>query len=130
MKYIVAMTGASGAQYALRLLEKLAAADAQIMLTISEPGCVSLAEETGIKLNAHAPDLSKLFDGAAVLERVEYSNPRDIGAKTAVGMHWGSIMLTPEDPFEAPERFRRAAREQQFGEANAWIMQVGEVRSF
>ena len=45
-------------------------------------------------------------------------------------MHWGSIMLTPEDPFEAPERFRRAALEQQFGEDNAWIMQVGEVRSF
>ena len=55
---------------------------------------------------------------------------RDIGAKAAVGMHWGSIMLTPEDPFEAPERFRRAALEQQYGEANAWIMQVGEVRNF
>ena len=55
---------------------------------------------------------------------------RDIGAKAAVGMHWGSIMLTPEDPFEAPERFRRAARDQQYGEANAWIMQVGETRAF
>ena len=55
---------------------------------------------------------------------------RDIGAKAAVGMHWGSIMLTPEDPFEAPDRFRRAARDQQYGEANAWIMQVGEARNF
>ena len=55
---------------------------------------------------------------------------RDIGAKAAVGMHWGSIMLTPEDPFEAPDRFRRAARDQQYGEANAWIMQVGETRNF
>ena len=55
---------------------------------------------------------------------------RDIGAKAAAGMHWGSIMLTPEDPFEAPERFRRAALEQQFGEDNAWIMQIGEIRSF
>lgn len=55
---------------------------------------------------------------------------RDIRARAAVGMHWGSIMLTPEDPFEAPARFRQAAIEQQFGEANAWIMQVGEVRSF
>ena len=55
---------------------------------------------------------------------------RDIGAKAAVGMHWGSIMLTPEDPFEAPERFRRAALEQQYGEDNAWIMQIGETRSF
>jgi N-acyl-phosphatidylethanolamine-hydrolysing phospholipase D len=55
---------------------------------------------------------------------------RDIGARCSIGMHWGSIMLTPEDPFEAPERFRRAALEQQYGEANAWIMQVGEVRFF
>lgn len=55
---------------------------------------------------------------------------RDIRAKTAVGMHWGSIMLTPEDPFEAPARFRAAALHQQYGEAQAWIMQVGEVRSF
>ena len=55
---------------------------------------------------------------------------RDIGAKAAVGMHWGSIMLTPEDPFEAPGRFKRAALEQQYGEANAWVMQVGEVRGF
>ena len=51
-------------------------------------------------------------------------------AKVAVGMHWGSIMLTPEDPFEAPVRFRRAALEQQYGEANAWIMAIGEVREF
>lgn len=55
---------------------------------------------------------------------------RDIGARAAVGMHWGSIMLTPEDPFEAPGRFRRAALEQQYGENNAWIMQVGGVRDF
>ena len=55
---------------------------------------------------------------------------RDIRAKAAVGMHWGSIMLTPEDPFEAPGRFKRAALEQQFGETNAWVMQVGEVREF
>ncbi len=55
---------------------------------------------------------------------------REIGAKAAVGMHWGSIMLTPEDPFEAPDRFRRAALEQQYGVDNAWVMQVGEVRGF
>lgn len=53
---------------------------------------------------------------------------RDIGAKQAIGMHWGSIMLTPEDPFEAPVRFKRAALEQQYGEENAAIMRVGEVR--
>ncbi|WP_338465879.1 MBL fold metallo-hydrolase [Novosphingobium sp. ZN18A2] len=54
---------------------------------------------------------------------------RDIRADRTVGMHWGSIMLTPENPFEAPERFVRAARDQQYGEANALVMKVGEVRA-
>ncbi len=55
---------------------------------------------------------------------------RALRARAAVGMHWGSIMLTPENPFEAPVRFRRAALEQQYGEENAWIMAIGEVRGF
>lgn len=55
---------------------------------------------------------------------------RDIGALAAVGMHWGTVMLTPEDPFEAPLRFRRAARDQQFGEDNAWTLPIGGVRAF
>ena len=72
-----------------------------------------------------------------IIMEASHANPeeaiqiaRDIGARAAVGMHWGSIMLTPEDPFEAPDRFRRAALEQQYGESNAWIMQIGEIRSF
>lgn len=85
-------------------------------------------------------DLALIGIGAyepRVIMEVSHANPeeaitiaREIGARCAVGMHWGSIMLTPEDPFEAPERFRRAALEQQYGEANAWIMQVGEARDF
>ena len=52
-----------------------------------------------------------------------------VGAKKAIGMHWGTIMLTPEDPFEAPERFRQAAIDQGFGEENAVILKIGETRS-
>ncbi|PKB25579.1 L-ascorbate metabolism protein UlaG (beta-lactamase superfamily) [Novosphingobium kunmingense] len=55
---------------------------------------------------------------------------RQLKARRTIGMHWGSIMLTPEDPFEAPGRFRRAALEQQYGEDNAWILRVGESRAF
>lgn len=55
---------------------------------------------------------------------------RQIRADKTIGMHWGSIMLTPEDPFEAPHRFRRAALEQQYGEHRAWILAVGESRPF
>ena len=51
-----------------------------------------------------------------------------VGAKKAIGMHWGTIMLTPEDPFEAPPRFKQAAAQQAFGEDNAVIMAIGETR--
>lgn len=54
---------------------------------------------------------------------------RDIGAKRALGMHWGTILLTPEDPFEPPTRFRQAAIDQDFGEENALIFRIGETRS-
>jgi L-ascorbate metabolism protein UlaG (beta-lactamase superfamily) len=53
---------------------------------------------------------------------------RDLRAAQALGMHWGSIKLTPEDPFEAPDRFKAAAVAQGYGAERAWIMAVGETR--
>lgn len=53
---------------------------------------------------------------------------RQVRARQAIGMHWGTIMLTPEDPFEAPLRFRQAAKDQGFGMDNAWVMKIGETR--
>jgi len=55
---------------------------------------------------------------------------RDLRAAKALGMHWGTIMLTPEDPFEAPARFRRAALEQQYGEDNSITLPIGGAMAF
>ena len=44
----LAITGASGAQYGLRLLECLVAADCQILLMVSKAAQVVLATETEI----------------------------------------------------------------------------------
>ncbi len=52
---------------------------------------------------------------------------REIGAKQAIGMHWGTIRLTPEDAFEPPVRFKRAARQQGYGEENASTLKIGET---
>lgn len=94
MNFILAMTGASGALYGLRLLGKLLNSGAHVSLTLSEAGAQSLAVETGIKLNAHAPDLKRLLAASGipgieaseeVLARLRYENPRDIGARAASG---------------------------------------------
>ncbi|MCW5752360.1 MAG: MBL fold metallo-hydrolase [Alphaproteobacteria bacterium] len=53
---------------------------------------------------------------------------REMGARTLVAMHWGTIVLTDEDPFEPPERFRAAAAAQGVPEAAAWVMRIGETR--
>lgn len=53
---------------------------------------------------------------------------RALRAKRALGMHWGTIRLTNEDPFDPPRRFLAEAAAD-FG-ANAWILKIGETRSF
>lgn len=54
---------------------------------------------------------------------------RDIGADRVLGMHWGTVALTDEDPFEPPERFRRAAEAAGLGPERAWLMAIGETRA-
>lgn len=96
MKFIVALTGASGHHYALRLLHKLGRAGADIALVLSEPACVALGVETGIKLNASSPDLDRLCVGDdALRERLHAYNPRDIGAAIASGSndHDGMVII-------------------------------------
>jgi L-ascorbate metabolism protein UlaG (beta-lactamase superfamily) len=43
-------------------------------------------------------------------------------------MHWGTIRLTEEPPFEPPERFRNAAAAAGYAEDSAWVMRIGETR--
>jgi L-ascorbate metabolism protein UlaG (beta-lactamase superfamily) len=52
----------------------------------------------------------------------------DLAVETIVGMHWGTIALGTEPPFEAPERFRNAAQAAGLSPGNAWIMAIGETR--
>ena len=42
-------------------------------------------------------------------------------------MHWGTIRLTPENAFEPPVRFKRAAHQQGYGVENANILKIGET---
>ena len=52
---------------------------------------------------------------------------RHVGARQAIGMHWGTIRLTSESTFEPPARFKDAAIEQGFGLENAIVLKIGET---
>jgi L-ascorbate metabolism protein UlaG (beta-lactamase superfamily) len=54
---------------------------------------------------------------------------RAVGASSMCGMHWGTIMLTDEPPFEPPGRFRAAAAAAGYPPEAAWVMAIGETRS-
>ena len=53
---------------------------------------------------------------------------RDIEAKTLVGMHWGTVVMTDEPAFEPPVRFEAAARTAGYAPAQTWLMKIGETR--
>ncbi len=53
---------------------------------------------------------------------------RELRARRIVGMHWGTIRLTDEPPFEPPARFRAAAAAAGYDEDAAWLMRIGETR--
>lgn len=55
------MTGASGAQYGLRLLECLLQSDCQVYLLLSRPAQVVIAMETDYKLPARASEIQTYF---------------------------------------------------------------------
>ena len=43
-------------------------------------------------------------------------------------MHWGTVVLTDEPPFEPPGRFIAAARAAGLDDERAWLMKIGESR--
>ena len=57
----LAMTGASGAQYGLRLLECLLAAGCRVSLMISKPAQVVIGMETDLALPARSADIRRFF---------------------------------------------------------------------
>ena len=52
----------------------------------------------------------------------------DVRAERAIGMHWGTVQLTDEPPFEPPQRFADAARAAGRDAAHAGVMRIGETR--
>lgn len=52
----------------------------------------------------------------------------DLNASVLVAMHWGTIQLSDEPPFEPGKRFRDAAEKNGFSSDRVWVMKIGETR--
>lgn len=90
----LAITGASGAQYGLRLLQCLLASDKQVYLMISAPAQVVIATETDIKLPGRPDDqqsfLTELYkakpEQLKVFGRDQWMSPVASGSNAAQAM--------------------------------------------
>jgi N-acyl-phosphatidylethanolamine-hydrolysing phospholipase D len=78
-----------------------------------------------IGIGCYAPRAAMHMNHADPEEAVQIA--RDLGAERVMGMHWGTIIMTEEPPFEPPARFRAAAKAAGYGENEAWLMQIGET---
>ncbi|VAX02489.1 Flavin prenyltransferase UbiX [hydrothermal vent metagenome] len=93
-RIILAITGASGAQYGLRLLECLLGAECEVYLMISQPAQVVIATETDLDLPGRVDEqqifLSEYFDAADaqlhVFGRDQWMSPVASGSNTARAM--------------------------------------------
>lgn len=85
---IVAMTGASGAVYGIRLVKALAELGHEIALVISEAARLVIKEEIGISLKGYAQceAMSELF-GDDIATRVTAYSPKDLAAPIASGSY-------------------------------------------
>ncbi len=45
-----------------------------------------------------------------------------------VAMHWGTVILILEPPFEPPQRFLEAGRARGLDDDRLWVMRIGETR--
>jgi flavin prenyltransferase len=59
-RIVLGITGASGAVYAVRLLQVLCRSELEIHLSISPSGAAVISQELGLNVNLRKPDLSEL----------------------------------------------------------------------
>ncbi|MGE0609846.1 MAG: UbiX family flavin prenyltransferase [Pirellulales bacterium] len=98
MNYIVAITGASGAAYGVRLLEVLLQSGAEVHLSISPAGAAVIRQELAIELDLQHFDPRLLLPqlDAASIERVRYYFHQDLFSPMASGSHLsGGMVICP-----------------------------------
>jgi flavin prenyltransferase len=97
-RFVVGISGASGAAYALRLLEQLLVRGCEVHLVVSEYGQRLLFDEAGIKslsLDTLVPALATASDRDRLERRLVIHPNKDVGAVIASGsfLHGGMVVL-------------------------------------
>ncbi|AVX20459.1 MULTISPECIES: UbiX family flavin prenyltransferase [Carboxydocella] len=88
--FVVAITGASGAPYGVRLLQALAELGWDVDLTITGPGFLVLQDELGWQLDADSPQLEgaiKAYLNWPQSRRLTYYHWQDISGRLASGSY-------------------------------------------
>ena len=52
-----------------------------------------------------------------------------LNSKKILGMHWGTIRLSAENPWEPPAKFNKAAKLSGYKDDELWKLAIGETRS-
>lgn len=97
-RFVVGVTGASGAAYALRLVEQLLVRGCEVHLVVSEYGRRLLFDEAGIKelsLESLVPGLAAGAERADHDRRLMIHPNKDVGAVIASGsfLHGGMVVV-------------------------------------
>ncbi|MFZ9276210.1 MAG: MBL fold metallo-hydrolase, partial [Candidatus Fonsibacter ubiquis] len=54
---------------------------------------------------------------------------RNLKAKKVIGTHWGTILMSLEDPFEPPTKFLVNAKNYGYQEKDAILFKIGETKT-
>lgn len=97
-RFVLGVSGASGAAYALRVLEQMLLRDAEVHLVVSEYGRRLLAEEAGVRridLESLLPALASSPKAEVYSTRLVVHPHKDVGAVIASGsfLHDGMAVL-------------------------------------
>jgi 4-hydroxy-3-polyprenylbenzoate decarboxylase len=84
VRVVVGISGASGTVYGQRLVQRLAEARVDVILTMSRTLATLFPAELGIPCDVSRPDLARLF-GEAAVPRISYRLPEDVAADVASG---------------------------------------------
>ncbi|MFM7673820.1 MAG: MBL fold metallo-hydrolase [Candidatus Fonsibacter sp.] len=79
-----------------------------------------------INIGAYEPQHIMKYGHCSPEEAIEVA--RQLRARKIIGMHWGTIVLSLEDPFDVPNRFLQNANNFGYKESDLVLFKIGETK--